>query len=184
MGRTRAAVLDAAAKAVEKYGSRRATMADVAMLAGIAKATLYNHFRTKPDLYSATVEAGVRAIGTECANVAASDGLEAALIRAAERLGAHPAVRRVAENEPAVLAKLQTIGDGAVWPIARDAVAGVLAAAGFTSGPAEVALVLRWLVTHVGSPATREELEPSVKLLVKALQDAPGPPVGSAGTST
>jgi AcrR family transcriptional regulator len=181
MGRTRSAVLDATSRSVEKYGSRRTTMADVAMLAGIAKATLYNHFRTKPDLYSAAVEAAVQTLGQECAHVAADEGLDAALMRAAERLGSHPAVRRIAEQEPAVLAKLQTIGDGSAWPAARDAVAGVLAAATVPSAAPEVSLVLRWLVTHLGAPATREELEPTVQLLVTALRSAPA---GNAGTST
>jgi AcrR family transcriptional regulator len=188
MGRTRSAVLDAASRSVEKYGSRQTTMADVAMLAGIAKATLYNHFRTKPDLYSAAVESAVQILGQECTHVAADEGLDAALVRAAERLGSHPAVRRIADQEPAVLSKLQTITDSGSWPAARDAVEGVLAAAGLPCGATEVALVLRWLVTHVGAPATREELEPTVKLLVTALQGgsapAPGAPAGSAGTNT
>ena len=45
--------------AVEKYGSRKATMGDIAMLAGIAKATLYNHFRTRDDVYLAVVASEV-----------------------------------------------------------------------------------------------------------------------------
>ena len=53
MERTRAAVLDGAARAVEKHGARRATMGDIAVLAGIAKGTLYNHFRTKDAVYAA-----------------------------------------------------------------------------------------------------------------------------------
>jgi AcrR family transcriptional regulator len=169
MGRTRSAVLDATARAVEKHGSRKATMADVAMLAGIAKATLYNHFRTKPDLYSAAVEAAVQTLGGECVRIAADDGLTAALVRAAERLGSHPTVRQIAEHEPAVLARLQTIGDGPVWPVARDVVGAVLTAAGVPSGPTEVTLVLRWLVTHLGTPATREELDDAAKLIGQAL---------------
>ena len=49
------AALRGALAAVEKYGSRKATMGDIAMLAGIAKATLYNHFRTRDDVYLAVV---------------------------------------------------------------------------------------------------------------------------------
>src|SRR5947209_12498031 len=86
MQRTRAAVLDGAVRAVEKHGARRATMADIAMLAGIAKGTLYNHFRTKEAVYAAAVEAGVRNLAQECAAVAREDVAEA-LALAAERLG-------------------------------------------------------------------------------------------------
>src|SRR3954453_15803666 len=102
MGRTRAAVIDGAQRAVEKYGSRKATMSDVAALAGVAKATLYNHFRAKRDVYAATIEAEGQALGAEGAQVAADEGLAPALARGAERLGTHSAVRRVAADEPAV----------------------------------------------------------------------------------
>ena len=70
MQRTRAAVLDGAVRAVEKHGARRTTMADIAMLAGVAKGTLYNHFRTKEAVYSATAEAELRSLGAECGVVA------------------------------------------------------------------------------------------------------------------
>src|SRR4051794_8445160 len=128
MGRTRAAVIDGAQRAVEKYGSRKATMADIAALAGVAKATLYNHFRAKRDVYAATVEAEVRSLGAECARVAADEGLHAALVRAAERIGTHPAVRRVAADEPAVLARLQTPAHDPAWEVAREAVTVTLQA--------------------------------------------------------
>src|SRR2546423_2481462 len=146
MGRTRAAVIDGAQRAVEKHGSRKATMADIASLAGVAKATLYNHFRTKRDVYAATVEAEVESLGAECSRIAADDGLAAALARAAERLATHAAVRRIAADEPAVLAKLQTPANDGGWTAARAAIGSTLAAARRPSGPTEVESVLRWLV--------------------------------------
>src|SRR3954464_14860529 len=115
MGRTRAAVIDGAQRAVEKHGSRKATMADIASLAGVAKATLYNHFRTKRDVYAATVEAELQALGNECARIASYEGLVAALVRAADRIGSPPSVLRVAAEEPAVLAALSTPETGGGW---------------------------------------------------------------------
>src|SRR5262249_23574446 len=44
--RTHTAIIDAAAALVRKRGTRF-TMSDIAAQAGIAKATLYNHFRTR-----------------------------------------------------------------------------------------------------------------------------------------
>ena len=104
MERTRAAALDGAVRAVEKHGARRATMADIAALAGIAKGTLYNHFRTKDAVYAGAVEAGVRALADE-AGAAARDDMADALALAAERLGSHPALRRVAAEEPAKIGR-------------------------------------------------------------------------------
>jgi AcrR family transcriptional regulator len=67
MARTRAGLLDGARRAVGARGTRRTTMNDIAAQAGVAKATLYNHFRTKDDVWSALVEAEVRALAAECA---------------------------------------------------------------------------------------------------------------------
>src|SRR6266516_3416813 len=52
MNRTRAALLDGARRAVEAHGTK-ITMAQVAGGAGVAKATLYNHFRTREAVLSA-----------------------------------------------------------------------------------------------------------------------------------
>ena len=54
MNRTRAALLDGARRAVEMSGTK-ITMAQVAASAGVAKATLYNHFRTRDAVLSALV---------------------------------------------------------------------------------------------------------------------------------
>jgi AcrR family transcriptional regulator len=151
MERTRAAVLDGAARAVEKHGARRATMGDIAVLAGIAKGTLYNHFRTKDAVYAAAVEAGVRALAEEC-TIAARDDLADALALAAERIGGHPALRRIASDEPAALAVLVTPDDGAIWQLVRDGVRAILEAAGRLSDAAAVDVVLRWMVSFVAHP--------------------------------
>src|SRR5947199_7885034 len=107
MARTRAAVLDGAARAVEKHGARKATMADIASLAGIAKGTLYNHFRAKEAVYVAALDAGIRGLAAECVTAAQED-LSEALVLAADRIGTHPALRRIAADEPMVLASMVT----------------------------------------------------------------------------
>jgi AcrR family transcriptional regulator len=181
MGRTRAAVIDGAQRAVEKHGSRKATMADVASLAGVAKATLYNHFRTKRDVYAATIEAEVAALGAECAQVARDEGLAPALARAAERLGTHPAVRRVAADEPAVLAGLQTPTADPAWVVVRDAVKATLAAGRASTGAAEVESTLRWLVSFLGAPGGSEEIQTGARMVAAGLRQAGSVPGWHAG---
>lgn len=151
MARTRAAVLDGASRAVEKHGARKATMADIASLAGIAKGTLYNHFRAKEAVYGAALDAGIRGLALECVASAHHD-LAEALGLAAERLGGHPALRRIASDEPAVLAGLLTPTDMPLWGLARSAVRDVLVAAGVATSAASIDLVLRWLTSFVASP--------------------------------
>ena len=181
MQRTRAALLDGAVRAVEKHGARRATMADIATLAGVAKGTLYNHFRTKEAVYSATVEAALRSLAEECRAVAAED-LGEALGLAADRIGGHPALRRIAADEPGVLAGLLAVGDDGVWATARSAVADVLVAADVSAEPATVDLVVRWLVSFVATPGHHAEAQAAA---IAAALRSPAPALAdSAGTSS
>jgi AcrR family transcriptional regulator len=161
MARTRAAVLDGAARAVEKHGARRTTMADIANLAGIAKGTLYNHFRAKEAVFAAAIDAGVRSLTDECVTVA-TDDLGDALALAAERLSSHPALCRLAADEPAAVAALTAIDDSEPWAAARASIKSILDAGGREASPATVEVVLRWLVSFVGAPGRELEAQASV----------------------
>ncbi len=57
IGRTRAVLVAGAARAFAEHGLRGATMQAVATAAGVAKATLYNHFRTKDEIARALLAA-------------------------------------------------------------------------------------------------------------------------------
>jgi len=151
MQRTRTALLDGAVRAIEKHGARRTTMADIAMLAGIAKGTLYNHFRTKEAVFAATLTAGITSLTQECVTVARDD-LAEALALAADRVASHPALRRIALDEPAVLAALVTVGDDGTWATAKQGAGEVLTAGGAAGSQSDVDLVLRWLVSFVATP--------------------------------
>jgi AcrR family transcriptional regulator len=153
MNRTRAALLDGAVRAVAAHGVRRSTMADIASLAGVAKATLYNHFRTKEAVFAAVLDARVRGLTEDCVRIARSD-LAAALACAAERIGSDPALRRIARDEPAVVASFARLGSGGVWYTARAGLHELLTAAGRDAADHHVELVLRWLTSFVATPGT------------------------------
>jgi AcrR family transcriptional regulator len=170
MERTRVAVLDGASRAVEKHGVRKATMGDIAMLAGIAKGTLYNHFRTKEAVFVAAIDAAITSLIEECRAVARED-LADALAIAAERVSGNPALRRVAAEEPIALAELSCIGSDGPWQTARAGVREVLNDGGAASDDAAVEVVLRWLVSFVASAG--RDLERQAQLLVAGLAQAP-----------
>jgi AcrR family transcriptional regulator len=128
MARTRAALLAATGECLGRYGVRKTTMVDVAERSRVAKATLYNHFRTKDDLLAAYVEDRVAAL-VRTAATAAAEGLPAALASVARQLADDPALRRAAAEEPAVLAALAVPSEVRGWQAARDGVRAVLAAA-------------------------------------------------------
>ena len=171
MARTRAGLLDGAKRAVAAQGTRHTTMGDIAAEAGVAKATLYNHFRSKDDVWAALVETEVRAIDAECADLDLVD----ALALAAGRLSEHPALRRVADSEPAALAALLTRRPPAAgWRAAEEAVRSRLAAGGLAGDD----LVLRWLASHLAMPAPSLAIRIAAEALARGLP--PDPAIGPA----
>ncbi|GAA0261608.1 TetR family transcriptional regulator [Cryptosporangium japonicum] len=163
MARTRASLLDAAVRLIAERGTRRTSMTDIAQAAGIAKGTLYNHFRNKDEVFAALVEAEIALIADECRGLELEDALAVAAIR----LDTHPALRRVADDDPAALAAL--VGaplEAAGWRVARACAADVLAACGRDPRGAE--LVVRWLASHLAAPDP-DDAEASARLFAAVL---------------
>jgi AcrR family transcriptional regulator len=187
MGRTHEAALRGALAAISKYGSRKATMGDIALLAGIAKATLYNHFRTREDVYAAVAAAEVDAIAA-AAHAKLADGFADAVAEAARLLGDHAPLRRVATDDPATLVVLATPGDGPVWTAARTHIAAALSEAGYVPTPSAVDLVLRYLTSQLLAPSTPGERVDAAALITRAvsgqLQLPESDHAGSADTSS
>lgn len=182
MGRTRSALLQATAECVARYGVRKTTMVDVASKSRVAKATLYNHFRTKDDVLAAVVEQQVAELIGVAVAEAASAGLVAALELVADRLAANPALRRAAESEQALLAPLMTPGEGRGWQVARDGAAAVLTAGRASSGPDEVELLLRWAASQVLWPLPAERRRAAAEALASGYTASAPVPVVAVPT--
>jgi AcrR family transcriptional regulator len=171
MGRTRSALLAATGDCVARYGIRKTTMVDVASKSGVAKATLYNHFRTKDDVLAAFVEQQVADLVGASVATAAASGLLTALTQVAEALAVSAPLRKAAESEQSLLATLATPGAARGWQIARDGVAAILTAGRAPSTPADVELVLRWCASQLLWPLTDPAAAAAV--LVRGLGEAP-----------
>lgn len=181
MLRTRAAILDAAEHCVQRGGVKRTTMSAISSRAGVAKATLYNHFRTKDDVLVALVEARVSELGQRAEDVVAGRvhavagqpspacALTAALVQAGTRLAASPALRRLAAEEPAVLMRLAAPGGQDGWAVARAAVGQVLQVADLEVTETSTELVLRYLVHSMIWPAGTDQMQAGAALLVSGL---------------
>jgi AcrR family transcriptional regulator len=102
MNRTRSGLLAGAARTFAEHGLRRSTMQSVAAEAGVAKATLYNHFRTKDEVATALLVAELERLSAQ----AAAQPTPAALAMLSDELGAHPVLRRLVDTEPDVLTGL------------------------------------------------------------------------------
>ena len=142
MGRTRLGLLAGAARAFSEHGVRHSTMQSVAAAAGVAKATLYNHFRTKDEVVAALLAVELDRLTA----LAADLPLEQALAALSDELGAHPVLRRLASTEPELLAGLLTV-DAERW----SALVTRLGAA-LDLDPEGAELVGRWLLGVVLQP--------------------------------
>ena len=128
-------------------GLKKTTMQHVAAAAGVAKATLYNHFRTKDDVAQALIAFELDRL----AALAAELPLTVAVPALAEEVGAHPVLRRLAETEPETLVQMMGL-DADRW---GDVVLTLGSALRISRPEAE--LVCRWLLGLVLQPGTAPE---------------------------
>jgi AcrR family transcriptional regulator len=147
MSRTRRGLLSGARTAFAERGVKKTTMQHVAAAAGVAKATLYNHFRTKDDVATALIAFELDRL----AALAAELPLTVAVPALAEEVGAHPVLRRLAETEPETLVQMMAL-DAERW---ADVVLTVASALRINRPEAE--LVCRWLLGLVLQPGTAPE---------------------------
>jgi len=176
MNRTRAALLDGARRSVEMSGTK-ITMAQAAAT-GVAKATLYNHFRTRDAVLAALLSDEVARVVDEFSALPLAEALGGA----ANALARHPLLRALARVEPATLATLGCIDLSAdAWRAARDAVASALAAE--SRGGTDT--VLRWLASYLLTPASPASVAADLAVVLHGLpgtrggagaQPAPSPP--------
>ncbi len=165
MQRSRAALLDGARRAVAHSGTK-ITMAEVAAASGVAKATLYNHFRTRDAVLSALLLSEIDAVAADADELP----LEQGLLRVAVALRDHPLLATLAAREPASLAALARIDlTAAGWQRAHAVVAQRLAAQGWDGA----GTALRWLASYLVSPAEDEEIAADLAVLLAGLPPRP-----------
>jgi AcrR family transcriptional regulator len=167
MSRSRAALLAGARRAVEVSGTK-ISMSQVATAAGVAKATLYNHFRTRDAVLAALLDHEV----DELLRQAAGLQLDEALLMTASTLSQHPVLLALARREPATTVRLaQVDGEEPNWHRARLAVEQLLSAA--NRGGADT--VLRWLASMMVTPGTDASIAADIAVLMAGLPSVQAP---------
>ena len=192
MTRSRSSILEGAARCVARYGTRKTTMGDIAREGGVAKATLYNHFRTKDDVYAALVASEVDTLLGLLRDTRAPAGsaevVQEALAAVATWLSEHPVVRHLADTEPALAAALVTPSDAPAWRAVRKEALRCLSlaqAAGALhpqhDADAAIDLLIRWAASHVLWPAKPAAAAAAAAQLVASLKVGPTPAVDADG---
>lgn len=65
MNKTKKLIFEAAIKAFSRKGFHKSTMDEIAEIAGVAKGTLYYHFKSKEDIFKFIIDEGIRLISDE-----------------------------------------------------------------------------------------------------------------------
>jgi AcrR family transcriptional regulator len=162
MNRTRAGLLSGAARAFAEHGLRRSTMQSIAAAAGVAKATLYNHFRAREDVLAALLLDEIDRLVTAVWQLELAPALTSAAVAVSE----HPLLEALGGQDTttlAVLARVDVRTPG--WAKVASAVEQLLR----RSGRAGTPTVLRWLSSYVIAPADEADIAADVEVLVAGL---------------
>ncbi|MFZ0322536.1 MAG: TetR/AcrR family transcriptional regulator [Actinomycetes bacterium] len=179
MERTRAGIVAGARAGIVRDGVRRVSMATVADLGGVAKATVYNHVRSKPDLLALVAHDLVERVDAVASEQVT---LVDALVAAAGLAAQDEVVRAVADEEPGVVGRLMRVQSTPVFDEARTAIAALVERHGVdittsggtgTSGESTVDLVLRWLVSVAASPSDDGVCRAQASMIVEAAPKVP-----------
>jgi AcrR family transcriptional regulator len=164
LARSRAAILDGARRAVEVNGTK-ITMSEVASRAGVAKATLYNHFRAREDVLAALLLDEVERLVTGLSQLELTQALTWAAVAVSE----HPLLEALGDQDVATLAVLARVDvRSAGWARVAQATEGLLR----RSGRAGTPTVLRWLGSFVLAPADEADIAADVAVLIAGLPAA------------
>ncbi len=147
------------------------TMSGVAEHGGVAKATVYNHFRSRGELLDGLLADELRLLNLAADE--AGDDVGAQLAAAATLIAANPLLAAMRQHEPELLATLAGFTadelDGR-WLVVVDSVRERLSRSGCRDDNPAVNVVLRWLVSVAGAPSGDLELRQEALLIAAAVR--------------
>jgi AcrR family transcriptional regulator len=140
--------MSAARALLGESGISATNMIDIADRAQVSRASLYNHFRDKHEVFVALVETEVDRIST-LALVAQSRS--EALYMISREISSHEGLRRAIQSDGDLMAAALTARDHKVWVEIYSQLSKI-----FATDVVGVGLVLRWLMGQVTAPLSEE----------------------------
>jgi len=159
--KSRVAILAGAKLVIAKVGNYQSNIADIAVSAQVAKATIYNQFADKAEMMESLVESEVIRL-TELALAASSRQEGLAILSNA--ISQDLALRKLVESDPSDIARLVTITNHPTWVLVHQGIAKV-----FGADSAACGVILRWLIGQIASPITEEESVAQARRLAATL---------------
>ena len=159
--RTELAIINGAKRMISEIGFRKLNMIDLASESQVSRATLYNHFRDKEEILHALVESEIARM-SELAKSATHRS--EALTLLSRDIHENGVLRKVAELEPHLIARMVTISESEKWGEVRATLQAVLYCSK-ESGE----LVLRWLLSQFFSPIAESARRSAVEKIEATL---------------
>ncbi len=146
--RTRSAIMDAARALLSESGISGTNMIEIADRAQVSRASLYNHFRDKGEVFVALVETEFERIST-LALVAQSRS--EALYLISREISEHQGLQKALKTDGDIMANVLSASDHKIWVEIYSQLAKI-----FATDVVGVGLILRWLMGQVTAPLSQE----------------------------
>ena len=140
--------MDSARSLLIENGITATNMIDIADRAKVSRASLYNHFRDKGEVFLALVETEIERIST-LALVAPSRA--DALYMISREISGHEGLRRALETDGELIAGALSIRDSQIWVDIYSELAKI-----FATDVIGVGMIVRWLLGQVTAPLSEE----------------------------
>ncbi len=156
--KSRSAILHGAKLVIADVGTYQANMIDIAAKAEVSRATVYNHFSDKSEMFLSLLESEiVRLINMAQQAPTPADGLYELSCAISTDL----ALAQIRQSDPADLARLVSKNEHPLWRLFSGELAKLFGT--------HSALVEQWLIGQIGTPLSQAESRAQADRLVLAL---------------
>lgn len=160
--KTRSALVTTALALIAEKGLSQTNMIEIADRARVSRASLYNHFRDKNEVFLAVVELEVERI----VQLALREReVEARLAIVSKEVSGHRSLATSVAKDPATIAILLSRHDGELWSKIYQGLASLVA-----SNSSGTAIALRWLIGQIFIPLVPEQSETQSRLISEAIR--------------
>ena len=160
--KTRNALLTTALALISEKGLAQTNMIEIADRARVSRASLYNHFRDKNEVFIAVVEMELERI----LQLAMREKEVASRLAILSReVSSHRALAMALSKDPALIATVLARHEGELWTKIYQGLAAVV-----SSDAAGTALTLRWLIGQVFIPLTPDHSDSQSRRVAAAIR--------------
>jgi len=156
--KSRSAILAGAKLVIAEVGSYQANMIDIAARSAVSRATVYNHFSDKSEMFLALLESEIARLAhgaKSCATPAEG------IFYLSRQISEDPALAAIRRLDPTDLARLVSSADHPLWAVASESLKKLFGS--------NSEIILRWLIGQIGAPLSEQESRAQADQLVFAL---------------